>query len=247
MKIFALTRIGFKKENCDDSVLIDTLVLNDETYSIDSDRFNCICVADGVGGNKGGKDASKYVLSKVANLEFDKIDGNQLRVNLLDINRELVNFGHTTEDKKQMATTLTGIFKLKDGYYIAHIGNTRIYIKQGNYLKQITNDHTQYQSLVDRGMYIEAETVNKSTITACFGGGEYRYGEMLEVRKVFDNGLPEKILLSSDGIHDHLDIDALEEWLFGFKNKKDFDRIVANSEARGSKDDKSVVIINNIK
>lgn len=233
------------KENCDDSALIDSVVLNNEMRCIDVNGFNCVCVADGVGGNKGGKDASKYVLSKVANINLDGIDGNQLREKLLDINRELVDYGHTTEDKKQMATTFTGIFKLGDGYYIAHIGNTRIYIKQGNYLKQITNDHTQYQSLIDRGMYREAEVVNRSTITGCFGGGDNKYGEMLEVYKVFDNRLPEQILLTSDGIHDYLDIDTLEEWLFKFVSEEDFKRVVSDSEARGSRDDKTIVIINN--
>lgn len=245
MNIFALIRIGNMKENCDDSVLIDSVVLNNEVRCIDANGFNCICVADGVGGNKGGKDASKYVLSKVANINLDGIGGSQLREKLLDINRELVDYGHITEDKKQMATTFTGIFKLEDGYYIAHIGNTRIYIKQGNYLKQITNDHTQYQSLIDRRMYREAELVNRSTITGCFGGGDTKYGEMLEVYKVFDNRLPEQILLTSDGIHDYLDIDILEEWLFKFVSEEDFKRVVSDSEARGSKDDKSIVIINN--
>jgi protein phosphatase len=69
-----------------------------------------------------------------------------------------------------MATTLTG-FYFNDGQYkIVHVGNTRAYVKQGKYLKQITSDHTTYNWLLNSGQIEAAAKCNRSEITNCFGG-----------------------------------------------------------------------------
>ena len=69
--------------------------------------------------------------------------------------------GGSIPDKSEMATTLTCVVATKDGYYLIHAGNTRLYVMQGSYLKQLTVDHTTYNWLVACGQYEVAKVCRK--------------------------------------------------------------------------------------
>jgi serine/threonine protein phosphatase PrpC len=140
-----------------------------------------------------------------------------------------------------MATTLTGILVANDGYRIVHIGNTRAYIKQGKYLKQITSDHTTFNWLMSSGQIEAAEHCNKSEITNCFGG---KNPALLSKLYIADCQQFSLALLTSDGVHDYVDLDTLEEILAGEGSYDDkCEEIISRAKHAGSEDDLSVVII----
>ena len=53
--------------------------------------------------------------------------------------------------------------------YLFHVGNTRVYGLQGNYLKQLTEDQTTYQWLLNIGQIEAARSVIRMQITQLFG------------------------------------------------------------------------------
>ena len=240
--IYAVSRIGVNKKNCDDSVLINDVLINDDWHISKIKQIEKIFVADGVGGNKGGKEASKFVLSSIGNEDFSRCNKEQIRQKIISINEKLLEYANHTEDMQQMATTLTGIVYANKKYYMIHIGNTRLYVKQGSFLRQVSNDQTQYQRLLDMGMVREAEESNRSAIVGCMGGGSPKYVSTLEVAEIFETGMPDTMLLTSDGIHDYMDIDTIEDWVNSFKNKEDFENLIAESLSKGSEDDKSIIV-----
>ena len=56
-----------------------------------------------------------------------------------------------------MATTFTAMIISAEKGIFAHAGNTRICQLNGSYLKQLTDDHTMYQYLLDTGNFEGAE------------------------------------------------------------------------------------------
>ena len=55
MKITISAVKGINKENCDDAVLVDDCLISEENREFDKSNLKMICIADGVGGNSGGK------------------------------------------------------------------------------------------------------------------------------------------------------------------------------------------------
>ena len=203
-----------------------------------------ICVGDGVGGNAGGDEASIFLMQNVSELKIE-YSNDQLREKLLNINEMLLEYAKTVPGHENMATTFTALFFEKNGVKIAHCGNTRVYALQGSFLKQITADQTTYQWLVSTGNTDAAESCNKSEIRGAFGGGNSKYADLLVVENVFERGLPPLILLTSDGIHDSLDIDEIEDIVVaeGVSSAEKINKLIDTAVSKGSLDDCTAILV----
>ncbi len=242
MKVAVGVSIGIGKEQCDDTALVGREVINNQTYSFEAEGYLCVAVADGVGGNEGGKEASLFVADALSGLHF--IGESELKEKIHELNNNLIEYANGIPGKEKMATTLTYLGFNEGDAYLAHIGNTRLYTTRGAYLKQLTDDHTTYQWLLKTGQTEAAECCNKNEITACLGGGRKDLVDQLFVEKIFTDNKPKCVLMTSDGVHEFVETDILEDEL-----QKDIDdlNIVSNiiklAEENGSMDDKTVMII----
>ncbi len=142
-----------------------------------------------------------------------------------------------------MATTLTGIITTKDTGYIFHVGNMRGYWLQGSYLKQFTEDQTTYQWLLNTGQADIAETCNKNEIIYCLGGGNNKYASGLQIMQSDTLALCKRIILTTDGIHEFVTIDELEDFILGELNDKTMQELAEKASSNGSLDDKTIVVI----
>lgn len=235
--IYMASRVGVYHEICEDAALVGMLVLSDTTKTMRMPTEGFICVADGVGGNNGGATASRYVLEALVGTE----DNNNLRDALIHINESLIEYAKETPDTFNMATTLTGIYCQEKSYQLFHIGNTRAFIKQGKYLKQITSDHTTYNWLKSRGNEEAAANCNKNEIMNCFGGGNPALLSKLMVSDVAPFSM---MVLTTDGVHEYVDIDTLEDALFGEGSCEDRCESILNiAKDNGSEDDMTIIVI----
>ena len=229
MIINAVTQRGSGKNNSEDRILIGNRILCNEGLS--GEVQPCVIgIADGVGGNAGGDIAAHFVCEKLSKCALD-VDS------FAAVNSDLLEFARMTRGKESMASTFSGIFP---GGKILHIGNTRIYAIQGGYLKQLTEDMTTYNYLLSLGRLEEAENCAKNEITACFGGGNSSLFKPI----IADRLLSGKIVITSDGVHDYVDLDSLEDTITS--SDDDFSachRIVQSAIDNGSDDDLSVVIV----
>ena len=113
-------------------------------------------------------------------------------------------------------------------------------------MNSICEDDTTVNYLLSIGK-LSPEDVDsydrKSEITACFGAGNPR---MLRIR--VEQITPEfPIIMTSDGIHDYLTLDEMEE-ILSDSSKSILERcsgLINASEYTGSLDDKSVIFIAN--
>lgn len=237
-----MTVKGEHTEN-EDRILINDTIVSEGSFETECSSIVKLCIADGVGGNNAGAVASSFVCESLKNTE--SISKNSL----LDINNKLIVKSAEDANYNGMATTLSGICIDDAGVNIFHVGNTRIYAFQGSYIKQITEDHTTVNWLVKTGKLSrkEAEAYDRrNEITACFGGSNPILIKSLvfeESNETLSNA--KRIVLTSDGVHEYVSADELEDILNNEKLKplNACKEIINIAKLNGSKDDKSIVII----
>ena len=104
-----------------------------------------IAVADGVSGNAGGGEASEMTMRTVTTDYYATPDTWEPHTALDKVmtaaNRWLISQANANRDLAGMATTLSLIILRGRRYYLAHVGDTRIYLLRDGRLKQLTTDH----------------------------------------------------------------------------------------------------------
>ncbi|OOF38990.1 protein phosphatase [Rodentibacter rarus] len=102
-------------------------------------------IADGVGGYLGGEIASQIAIQSL------------MREPQNVFSDSLAEIKQLPEEYRQASTTLTFAYLTEEGLHIGHIGDCRLYVKEGNKLRQKTKDHTSHQKLLDEGIYTKKE------------------------------------------------------------------------------------------
>ena len=104
-----------------------------------------VAVADGVSGSGGGREASEYTVRGLLSDYYATPDDWEIPI-ALDrvlnaINRWLVAQSSAHPERDGMATTLSALSLRRRHYFIAHIGDTRIYLLRNGKLAHLTTDH----------------------------------------------------------------------------------------------------------
>lgn len=237
MNVIAVTQKGLNKIENEDRIIIGkTIVANGTLFSEITDGI--IAIADGVGGQNAGSVASHFVANSICSMS--EITVNQLK----KINNELIKASEDNEGRKGMATTLSGVCIGDSNTQLFSIGNTRVYLLQSRkYLKQLTTDDTTLNYLLATGQ-LSAEDAKsferKNEITACFGGGS---SDLFKVKVSHIEPLAAPIMITSDGIHDYLSVDQMEDIIeeHGLSENACIE-LIKVARNNGSVDDASVVL-----
>jgi protein phosphatase len=232
-----MTQKGVGKAENEDRIVVGKTILANGIFQYCGFE-GLIAIADGVGGNNAGAVAAHFVANRVGELKC--IDKESLNA----INEDLIETSNGDMGLRNMATTLSGLFCQDSTCTIFHIGNTRIYALQGGrYLKQITEDDTTVNYLLRTGQLSpdDAQTsANKGEITACFGAGDAKLFD-IKISTIPDANT---FLLTSDGVHDYVSLDELENSLQNYDNPVHICwQIAENATANGSHDDISILIV----
>ena len=125
--------------------------------------YNLFFVADGMGGHAGGDIASALVAQRVAQADavYESAEqaGAILKDTIWQANHVLRDACQEHPELSGMGTTFSGMVIVGDKATIAHIGDSRIYRARNGEVKQITNDHTFVQRLVETGRITAEEAL----------------------------------------------------------------------------------------
>ena len=121
---------------------------------------NIYIVCDGMGGHVGGARASQSAVRHIKEYFSNTPDptpNTALKEAIEFANMQI--FADATENPefKGMGTTVTLMVESDGLLYIAHVGDSRIYINTDKKLVRITKDHSYVQSLVDAGRLMDAQ------------------------------------------------------------------------------------------
>lgn len=124
-------------------------------------------VCDGMGGQKGGKLASKIAIKNVKNyIKNPPNDRNEIKLwltNLLsNLRQEMEDEAKKDMSLQEMGTTMTLSLMTENHIHIFHIGDSKAYNIENDKIWQITSDHTALQESIESGDISEDTTCNSS-------------------------------------------------------------------------------------
>jgi protein phosphatase len=146
-----------------------------------ANRYALLIVADGMGGQVAGKEASETAVEIVKNLFAAKTRGKK---SLKDIRRFLVaafREANKTVFKKgeslaaDMGTTLTAALIDNHSAYIGSVGDSRAFHIRGREIRQVTEDHTLAEDMIKKGRTTREEVKTspmRSMLTRSIGTKE---------------------------------------------------------------------------
>src|SRR5690349_4905610 len=161
LKYWAATDVGKERDHNEDNFLIDK-------------KLNLFVVADGMGGHAAGEVASNLAVHEVrdavqANADiverFDQGDSTVQRHELLAVLEHAVQSAcasvyrraQADAEKRGMGTTCSVLLMAGNRAFIAHVGDTRIYLSRQAGIHQLTEDHSLVNELVKRGKFKREE------------------------------------------------------------------------------------------
>ncbi len=227
--ISAFTHRGTSRDTNQDCILVNGSVLSEGKIHLEQET-TCHCfVADGVGGNREGGFASRFVLEKLNDLLKEDLYGLEER--LYRVNVELLETSGSDVSLKGTATTLSGLIMSKKMFHVVHAGDSQIWLLRGDVLFQTTIDQ------------VLDDSVENSPITSYFGG--------FEDRLRFDDSttsiepLPGDIfLICSDGLFKSLKPRIVKSILKADREMSvKSDVLLENCLQKGAEDNTSAIII----
>ncbi len=198
--IGAATHIGQEKKENQDSY-----AFNQPERGPDSAKGTFLVLADGMGGHSGGKHASIIAVS-VAMAEYYRNRSDSIPVSLekafIKANTEVIKKSQTSEELKDMGSTLVAVVIISDKMYFANVGDSRGYIIDDNNISQFTEDHSFVASLVKAGAITEEEALThpeRNIITRAIGLKPELKVDLSEQPVILKEG--QYIILCCDGLH----------------------------------------------
>ncbi len=233
-KAFALTDVGKVRKNNEDAFF-------------STDREGIFLVADGMGGHKAGEVASGMVKDIIPTklLEVKTVENidASIRSAFLEANEKVRDNAKKDSEQEGMGCTCVVLMLKEQNFYLAHVGDSRIYLYRRGDLKQMTRDHSFVEELFIRGLIKEEEKADhpyKNQITRYIG-----CSSKLEVDISSGpawNG--DIFVLCTDGLTDMVETQKMKEILDkDLPPQESAEKLVAEALANGGRDNVTALVV----
>ena len=214
-------------------------------------RKGCVVgvVCDGMGGAKGGREASQGACNVIENFfqeQYAQCGAGQeepfLKKALLYANRFVFQKAAHEEALAGMGTTAVCALVRSGNVYLCHAGDSRAYLIRDGKLTQLTHDHSYVQELVDCGTITEEEAEHhpqKNIITKALGV-DYRLEPEFTAAKLKRE---DRLLLCTDGLTNMVPVEEMEELLAQGTFYDLPDRLIEAANAHGGSDNITALLL----
>lgn len=206
-------------------------------------------VCDGMGGAKGGREASQGACNVIENFfqeQYAQCGAGQeepfLKKALLYANRFVFQKAAHEEALAGMGTTAVCALVRSGNVYLCHAGDSRAYLIRDGKLTQLTHDHSYVQELVDCGTITEEEAEHhpqKNIITKALGV-DYRLEPEFTAAKLKRE---DRLLLCTDGLTNMVPVEEMEEMLAQGTFYDLPDRLIEAANAHGGSDNITALLL----
>ena len=206
-------------------------------------------VCDGMGGAKGGREASQGACNVIENFfqeQYAQCGAGQeepfLKKALLYANRFVFQKAAHEEALAGMGTTAVSALVRSGNVYLCHAGDSRAYLIRDGKLTQLTHDHSYVQELVDCGTITEEEAEHhpqKNIITKALGV-DYRLEPEFPAAKLKRE---DRLLLCTDGLTNMVPVEEMEELLAQGTFYDLPDRLIEAANAHGGSDNITALLL----
>jgi serine/threonine protein phosphatase PrpC len=246
----AATDVGKKREINEDNFLVDK-------------KLQLFVVADGMGGHASGEVASQLAVHEFraaveANKDmierFAKGDTSvrpqeilaMLETAIHSAGSAVYQRGQEEPEKRGMGTTTSALLIAGERGFIAHVGDSRIYMLRAGQVVQLTEDHSLLNELIRRGKITKEGFEDspykayKNAVTRAVGVYETVQGDTID----FEILPGDQFLICSDGLHAYLDDAKIIELLRAGDAATDVaQKLVAHANAGGGHDNITALVV----
>ena len=199
---------------------------NEDAFSI-LGEYGLYIVADGMGGHASGEVASRMSVETLREFftataddpertwpyKMDRTKGyeeNRLITGIKLANLRIYEAAQRDIRRRGMGTTIVAIFTVEDGLYVAHVGDSRVYLLRDGKMEQLTEDHSLLNDYIKMKRLTPEEIANfphKNVIVRALG-----MKETVKVDTRFHSPrADDTILLCSDGLSGPVTDDEIAE------------------------------------
>ncbi|MVF13285.1 serine/threonine-protein phosphatase [Ketobacter sp. MCCC 1A13808] len=202
-------------------------------------------VADGMGGHEAGEVASAMIVNSMTPLDLkpplvDIVDS--LEDALLEVHHNIRTYSRTHCEGRTMGSTVVSLFIRQQVGVCLWVGDSRLYRLRKQQLVQISEDHSQVNEMLSRGMISEQEAVNhpaSNVITRAVGANETLYVDATVVELQKDD----IYLLCSDGLYGALSEAEISLLLQTGDVEKATQSLIDQALQAGARDNVTVVAV----
>lgn len=242
LAVYGLSDVGLSRDHNEDSISWDI-------------ELGLIMLADGMGGHNAGEIASELAVTAIRDALLDVLTPEMLDSELIQCDealREAVVYAneeiHEEANRRiecaGMGTTVVITLFHDDKVTYAHVGDSRIYrLRHGEY-KQLTQDHSLVQEMIDNGYLSQEEAMvssSRNLITRALG-----ISPEVEVDVSTETlDLDDIYLLCSDGLSDLLSEEDMSRILVTQRDHLGdaAQQLVDLANERGGTDNISVILV----
>lgn len=203
-------------------------------------------IADGMGGHEAGEVASRLAIETVERTYYECRDdvGESLNGAFLRANNEVFGLARRRRKFSGMGTTCTALVVSSNRAYVAHVGDSRLYLIRAGSIYQMTEDHTAVMELVRQGLLNITEArshEDRSVLIRALGTRNQldvsRWAEPLEVH------CGDRFVLCSDGLYELVHDDEILALCSFQEPQPACASLVSLARERGGYDNITVVVV----
>lgn len=212
-------------------------------------------VCDGMGGANGGNVASAIAVEQIEGLLLNRFKEDMSQGNIksmivnavLRANAAIYERAATNAELRGMGTTIVLMLAVGKRLHIAHVGDSRAYLKDKDGIRQLTMDHSYVQDLVNFGQITKEEArthPRRNIITRVLG-----VHDNVDVDyAVWDFNAGDIAIACTDGLTNYVDEDLLEEYIDRYEGNGEalINELIQFAVDNGGSDNITIAVVNNI-
>jgi PPM family protein phosphatase len=243
IEVASLSDVGCQRENNEDA-LSYWEPQSDEAFQ---QKGRLALVADGMGGYEGGQEASRLAVEAIQDV-YDQDPAGDPRNSLLkgfqEAHARIRRYAEAHPELQGMGTTCTALALNDYRLYVAHVGDSRLYLIRGKAISRLTRDHSYVGRLVESGVLNSEEAERhpqRHILTAALGAGGEVNAESPASPVVLENG--DVLVLCTDGLWSLVHEDEILEIVHELDATAACTELVRIARERGGPDNITVQIL----
>ncbi len=212
-------------------------------------------VCDGMGGANGGNVASAIAVEQTERLLLNRFKEDMSQGNIksmivnavLRANTAIYERAAMNAELRGMGTTIVLMLAVGKRLHIAHVGDSRAYLKDKDGIRQLTMDHSYVQDLVNFGQITKEEArthPRRNIITRVLGV----HDNVNVDYAVWDFNAGDIALACTDGLTNYVDEDLLKEYIDRYEGNGEalINELIQFAVDNGGSDNITIAVLNNI-
>ena len=170
--------------------------INEDALHVGGDL---LVVADGMGGHAAGEVASQVAVATISAWPDWSVPAQSLRSAFAAANEAVLDRAAQDQACAGMGTTMTACYFRNDQLFVAHVGDSRLYLHRENELSAVTHDHSVVGELMRIGTLSEEEArvhPHRNVLTRALGAGPHLDVDLLTITLQ----PVDRLLLCTDGL-----------------------------------------------